>query len=123
MKHSVLWLRLLYELENSPKVISNDLKTVPEIAEAIELTRESAYTKAELEVYDKYWDAIRVEKTCIANAEARGELVGKEIGKQEEKIAVAINCFHLGLDAELTSKITSLTVSEVKKIWKENNLK
>lgn len=34
-----------------------------EIAKVLDLTKESGYTKAELETYDKYWNCIRIEKT------------------------------------------------------------
>ena len=36
---------------------------VPEIAEAVGLAEESAYTPGELEVYQSYWDQVRREKT------------------------------------------------------------
>ena len=118
-KLSVLWLRYLYELENSPDMISEDLTSVPEIAQAIELSKESAYTPAQLEAYDKYWDSIRVEKTFIADAEARGKEIGKEIGIQEAQRKAVIKCFQNNLDIATTSDITGLTPQEVQAIWKE----
>jgi predicted transposase/invertase (TIGR01784 family) len=81
-KLSILWMRYLYELENFTEMISEDLLTVPEIAQAIELTKESSYTKAELEAYDKYWDSISTEKTFIADAEAKGEEIGMIKGEE-----------------------------------------
>ena len=70
-KLSVLWLRFLVELENMTEMIDEDLLSIPEIKKAVELTKESYYTPAELEAYDKYWDNIRTEKAFIADAEAR----------------------------------------------------
>ena len=60
-----------------------ELMAVPEIAQELELTKESAYTKAELEAYDKYWDSISVEITLIADAENRGLLKGRQIGEEK----------------------------------------
>lgn len=61
-KLSLYWLRYLVEFENMTEMISEDLLSVPEIRKAIELTKESYYSRAELEAYDKYWDSIRTEK-------------------------------------------------------------
>jgi len=56
-------MRYLSEIQNGQEMLSQELLTelnsVPEVAEALELAKESSYTKAELEEYDKYWDAIR----------------------------------------------------------------
>jgi predicted transposase/invertase (TIGR01784 family) len=79
---SLLWLRFLSEIENNTEMISDDLKSIPEIAQAIELTKESAYTRAELEAYERYWDTIRTEKTYIADAEAKGLQAGIQIGEE-----------------------------------------
>jgi hypothetical protein len=113
-KLSILWLRYLFELENMPEVISEDLKSVPEIAEAIELSKESGYTKAQLEAYDKYWDQISIEKTFIADAEARGEARGKW--------DVIIKCHIKGFDIETISDITSMSKEEILNILKEKGL-
>ncbi|MCB0661048.1 MAG: Rpn family recombination-promoting nuclease/putative transposase, partial [Saprospiraceae bacterium] len=89
-KLNVLWLRYLSEIENGTEMIDEtllkDLMSVPEIAQALELTKESAYTKAELEAYDRYWDTIRTERTLIADAEAKGKKEGFEMGTQKGKI-------------------------------------
>jgi hypothetical protein len=71
-------MRFLSEIENQTEMISEDLMEVPEIAKAVELTKESSYSKAQLETYDKYWDSISVEKTFIADAEAKGINIGGE---------------------------------------------
>ena len=79
-------LPFMSEIENGQEMIDEqllkELNSVPEIAQALELTKESAYTKAELEAYDKYWDTIRTEKTLIADAEAKGEQIGMQKGEQ-----------------------------------------
>ena len=54
-----------------------------EILQAMELTHESNYTPEQLAAYHKYIDAIRTEKTLIAEAEARGEARGEAKGVRE----------------------------------------
>jgi predicted transposase/invertase (TIGR01784 family) len=67
-------------------MISKDLLEIPEIAKAVELTKESSYTKEELETYDKYWDTIRTQRTFIVDAESKGIVLGKIEGKIEGRI-------------------------------------
>lgn len=40
----------------------------PEIRKAVEQIEESAFSDAQLEGYDKFWDGVRVEKTLISDA-------------------------------------------------------
>ena len=112
----VLWLRYLSEIENGQEMLSKELldalNSVPEIAQALELTKESGYTKMELEAYEKYWDSIRAERTLIADAEDRGKIEGK--------IEVVINSFNNGINISLIANITNLTEDEVLKILTDN---
>ena len=125
-KLSVYWLRYLVELENMTEMISEDLLSIPEIKKAIELTKESYYTKAELEAYDKFWDNIRTEKTLIADAEAKGEARGIEIGevrgKAEEKEKIVCNAYKKVNDVVFIAEITTLTAEQVVDILKKNGL-
>ena len=61
-KVGALWLRFLRETKDLND-IPEEFKDSPEVIKAIELAEESAYTPAELEAYDEYLDAIRVEQT------------------------------------------------------------
>lgn len=118
-KLKALWLRYLYELENMPDMVSEDLLSVPEIAEAVELTKSSAFTKAQLEAYDKYWDSIRIEKTFIADAEARGKEEGRIEGKIEGKQEVARFLLHSGkLTIEEISSVTGISLEDLSKLLK-----
>ncbi len=65
-KLRLLWLRFLREINEKTNIVSNELLEVPEIAEAVELAEESAYTKTELEFYESYWDQVRRKKTLIS---------------------------------------------------------
>jgi predicted transposase/invertase (TIGR01784 family) len=140
---SVLWLRYFVELENMTEMISEDLLSNPEIKKAIELTKESYYSAAELETYDKYWDSISTEKTLIVDAEAKGlaagleqgkavgveegkaigveegKAIGVEEGEMKNKILVINNGFEVGLEIGLLAQLTQLSVDDVQAILKE----
>lgn len=119
-KLSVLWLRFLSEIENLTEMISQDLLDVPEIREAIELTKESSYSKAQLEAYDKFWDSVSSERSLIADAEEKGKLegiiVGQIKGKIEGKIEIATKMKNKGLSAAAISEFTGLSEEEIKKL-------
>lgn len=116
-KLKVLWLRYLSEIENGTEMINEELlkelNGVPEIAQALELTKESAYTKAELAAYDKFWDSVAVEKTLIADAEEKGKRSGinykaRETAlflKKQGKLSLEEISEATGLDLETVSKM------------------
>lgn len=81
-KLQVLWLRFLTEIEDKTENPPADLMANPEVREAIECLRESAFSVAELEAYDKYWDGVSSEKTLIADALDSGVKIGLEKGEQ-----------------------------------------
>ncbi len=93
-KLRLLWLRFLREINEKTKTVSKELLDVPEIAEAIELAEESAYTPGELGYYESYWDNVRREKTImidkytegLAEGEAKGRIEGKTEGRIEGRI-------------------------------------
>lgn len=138
MKLKVLWLRYLSEIQNGQEMIDQDLlrqlSSVEEISEALNLTKESSYTKAELEAYDKYWDTIRTERTLIADAEAKGKLEGKlerklegklegkEEGRSEEKISIILTGYENGVSISMLALLTRLTEAQVSEVLQKNGL-
>lgn len=82
-KLSVLWLRFLSEIKDNQEQIPEALLEIPEIKEATDLIRESAYSKAQLETYERYWDSISTEKTLMIDAFDEGKIEGKMEGKME----------------------------------------
>jgi predicted transposase/invertase (TIGR01784 family) len=104
-KLSVLWLRFLSEIKDDEEEISNDFFEVLEIKEAIELLKESSFTKNQLETYDKYWDTIRTEKTLILDA--------FDEGKIEAKIEIAKSLKNMGISIDVIIKSTGLSKEEI----------
>lgn len=79
------------KIDEKTTTVSNDLLEVPEIAQAVELAEESAYTPGELTLYESYWDQVSREKTLIMNKYAEGKAEGRAEGKAEGKAEVVIS--------------------------------
>lgn len=67
-----LWLRFLTEIQTNTRQAPQDLLADPQIRKALSIVEESAYTDEQLLGYDKFWDAISVEKTLFYSANRRG---------------------------------------------------
>lgn len=79
----ILWLRYLTEIKNETEVVSPDLLENPEISKALSEIRESAFSYAELEAYDRFWDGISVEVTLYNSAIRKGLAKGRAEGRVE----------------------------------------
>src|SRR3990167_11501288 len=77
-KLQILWLRFMSELDQTTTAVASELLAVPEIKEAVSITEQAAYSPAELDAYDRFWDAVSTEKTLKAGAYAEGEARGIE---------------------------------------------
>jgi len=120
----VLWLRFLSEINDCQEHISQDFFEIPEIMEAAQLIQESAFSRAQLEAYDKYWDTISTERTYIVDAEHRGYNQGVQQGiqegiqqgMQEGVLNVAKNLLSLGLPNDAIVKATGLSLAQIEKL-------
>ena len=139
-KLRLLWLRFLKEIDEKTTQVAQELLAVPEIAQAVELAEESAYTPGELIFYDSYWDSVRREKTLMrekfAEGEARGRTEGRAEGRAEgetigeakgtakgrmegkaaEKRIIAKNMLTQGIAVEIIAAVTGLALDEIKNI-------
>ena len=86
-KLRLLWLRFLREINEKTGEVSPELLNVPEIAEAIALAREAAYTPGELEIYQSYWDQVSRDKTLLNAAYREGRVEGRV----EERVEIVKN--------------------------------
>jgi predicted transposase/invertase (TIGR01784 family) len=131
-KIGVLWMRFLRET-SSLEDIPEEFKESPEVIKAIELAQESAYTRAELDAYDEYLDAICVAKTMIIDAYAKAreeseikleeerkkyeEKLEEERKKnEEEKKTMARKMLAKGTNIEDVSEFTGLSVDSVQSL-------
>ncbi|MBS0350709.1 MAG: Rpn family recombination-promoting nuclease/putative transposase [Proteobacteria bacterium] len=104
-KLQVLWLRFISELNEKTNQAPKEWLETPDIKEALDLAEEAAYTPEELVAYDKYWDAISIEKTLLGEAEAQGEIKGAK----KTKIAIAKKLLAKGFSLEQITALTDLT--------------
>ena len=122
-KLRLLWLRFLREIDEKTKIVSKELLNVPEIAEAVALAEESAYTPGELEVYQSYWDQVRREKTLMMDkyheGKAEGEAKGRAEGRVEEKRGMAKKLLSRGISIDIVVEDTELTREEIEAIKAE----
>jgi predicted transposase/invertase (TIGR01784 family) len=126
----ILWLRFLSDIEAFMKTNLVENLESSEIRKAIELSEESAYSKEELESYERYWDQVRVEKAFISDALEKGYGIGKEEGKIEGMIQgkieaqelLILNSFRKGLSVDLISAIVQMPLEEVNRVLKKEGL-
>ena len=122
-KLMVLWLRFLKEIDEKTEQIPEGLSDEPLIKEAIELSRTAAFNKAELDVYDRFWDIVSTQRTLASGFYSKGLQQGiqqgMQIGVKEAQIETAKKCVKEGLTDDLISKLCGLTIPEVKKIREE----
>ena len=110
-KLRLLWLRFLREIDEKTTSVSKDLLDVPEIAEAVALAEESAYTPGELNLYESYWDQVSREKTLIMDKYAEGKAEGKDMRSAE----IAINMLKDNESLDKISRFTGLSLDEMVK--------
>jgi predicted transposase/invertase (TIGR01784 family) len=84
------WLRYLSETGDDEKAPKETEKWSPELQEALQLAELAAYTRDQLEAYDRYWDGIRFHRDYVetkarlkAEAEAQGRAEGEAKGRAE----------------------------------------
>lgn len=132
----LLWLRFMREINEKTRTVSEDLQSVPEIQEALELVEESAYNKGELQAYEDYWNAVSTEKTLLtgkylageakglaegrakgrAEGRAEGREEGREEGRTEERMSLAKKMLAKGVDETFLQECTGLSKEELEKI-------
>jgi predicted transposase/invertase (TIGR01784 family) len=119
-KIRLLWLRFLREIDEKTKTVSKELLEIPEIARAVELAEESAYTPGELQYYESYWDQVRREKTIIIDKYEEGKeagiIEGEAKGRIEEKRKMAKRLLRCGVPMDVVVEGAELTREEVEAI-------
>ena len=129
-----LWLRFLTEINERTEEVSEDLMADEYIREAISYTEKAAYTRKQLDAYDKYKDAIMTERSAISDAEEKGlekgeaiglekgEAIGRAAERTELQENMVVNSHRAGLKLETIATITGLTDEQIDEILKRNDL-
>ena len=118
-KLRLLWLRFLREIDEHTRTVAKELLDIPEIAEAVALAQESAYSPGELEVYESYWDSVRREKTLILDSLAEGEARGESKGARLATEKIVKNLLVQQIQIEVIMHSTGLSRDDVQKIAQE----
>ena len=111
-KLRLLWLRFLREIDEKTTTVSQELLDIPEIAQAVELAEESAYTPGELSLYEGYWDQVSREKTLIMDKYVEGLAEGIEQGIE----SIAINMLKANKPLDEISLFTGLSEDAIAKL-------
>ena len=124
-KMAVLWLRFLTEVNEHTREVDKELLADDNVAKAVRLVEESAYSDAELYAIDRYWDSVSRERTALsekflkgeakgrAEGLAEGEKKGRAEGIKEGVVKTAQNMKNEGLDVSLIAKMTGLSEEEI----------
>lgn len=136
-KMQVLWLRYLTEIDEHTRKVPPELMENPEIRKAVAILEESAFTPAQLQGYEDFWDAVSVERIIRENAEekgmeiglakgiekgiekglkkglAKGLAKGRQEGEKDEKFKIARNMKALGCDVDFIASVTGLSKQEI----------
>ena len=71
-KMQVLWLRFLTEIgRDGADEVSQDLLDNPQTGQALEIVRESAYSREEMAAYDGFWDYVSRKKSELADVKKK----------------------------------------------------
>lgn len=115
-KLTALWLRFMTEVNEKNHQIDPALEEVPEIKKALSLVEEAAYTRAELEAYDRNWDAIRTESMLMDDKFEDGREQGLVQGRLEEREKMVKNLLLKSFDINMIAEITGLDLEIILKI-------
>ena len=131
-----LWLRFLTEINENTTEISQDLLENELTREAVKYMETAAYTKEQLEAYDRWNLVIATEHSVISDAKdegltkgrAEGEAIGLEKGEAiglekgkiegriEGRIEVAKSLSKMGIPLAQIMKATGLSENEINQI-------
>ena len=135
-----LWMRFLTEINETTEVVPKELLENELTREAIGYMERAAYTKAQLEAYDKWKIAAMTERSALKDARKEGIKEGikegmekgmekgikkgikegikegRKEGRKEGKIITAQNMLKDGISLENVCKYTGLSKQEIEKM-------
>jgi predicted transposase/invertase (TIGR01784 family) len=113
-----LWLRFLTEIDGKTVAVPQELMENELIREAISYAEVSAYTKGQLETYDKFRDAIMTECSVVSDALEKGEAKGEIKALERVVLDSKLNGFSL----KQIRSFTKLTEAQIVEILKRHGL-
>ena len=135
-----LWLRFLTEINESTRIVPEELMENPLTQKAVTLMEEAGMTDGERYAYEKSIDNVRVEQALMREAIRKGEIAGEKIGREkgmvegraegraegkaegiaegkaEIKAEIVANMKAQGLDEITISRLTGLAEDEINQL-------
>lgn len=127
-KMHVLWLRFLTEINEKTTKAPKELLENPEVSKALQVVEESAFDPVQLQNYDDFWDAVRVERTIAISYEKKGREEGREEGRLEgilegiskgeklKQIEITKNMKQLGIPTTTIAQASGLPPEEIENL-------
>jgi predicted transposase/invertase (TIGR01784 family) len=108
-----LWLRFLTEINETTEEAPAELLAHDDIREAIGYMERAAYTKAQLEAYDKWKIDTMTATSMISASKAEGEAIGLEKGERKKAVTVALKALEMGMSIGKASQLSGLSEEEI----------
>ena len=131
-KMAVLWLRFLTEINEHTREVDKELLMDDNVAKAVRLVEESAYSDAELWAIDRYWDSVSRERTALSEKFLKGEAKGRaegeksgfekgmkegeEKGRKDATLANALSLKKNGVPVDVIANSLGLSIDDVRKL-------
>ena len=138
-KMAVLWLKFLTEIDEDTTHVSDDLLNNPKTRKALEEVEESAFTEAQLDTYEDFWDKLGAERLLLvdssrvsykegrekgfadghaegrAEGHAEGRAEGRAEGEHEKALQIARKLLEAGMSVDFVAQNTGLSIEEIRK--------
>ena len=111
-----LWMRFLTEINEQTKEPPKELLENELTREAVGYMEKAAYTKEQLEVYDKWKIAAMTERSALKDARNEGKAEGIIEGEMREKVKIAKKMLKKGKPFEDITDATGLSVLQLKEL-------
>ena len=125
-KFHELWMRFLTEINEKTEEVPKELLENEFTCEAVKYMEKAAYTKKQLETYDKCKIDVMTERSTLKDAKNEGIIEGKKEGKKEGKIEgiiegkieIATKMIKKGITIEDICDFTDLSPEKIKELMK-----
>jgi predicted transposase/invertase (TIGR01784 family) len=108
-----LWLRFLTEINETTKEAPRELLENELTCEAMGYMERAAYTKEQLEWYDKWKIAAMTERSALKDAKNEGKIEGMIEGENKKALEIAIKMLKKGTSVEDICDYTELSQEQV----------
>ena len=111
-----LWLRFLTEINEQTEKVDEVLLENPEISQALNIVERSAYSDADLYVYEDYLLEVMTQRNSMKSEREDGFAEGRAEGAQSAKLETAKRMKAKGFDIATIAELTQLPPDEIEKL-------